>query len=584
MRQLLPIASARRTWAVLGAELRAMPGATTAALLTAVGATLCLLVGPWVLGQLVDDVVAGEPSSAVWRAVVLIAASSVIGGVLTAVSARLIAGVGETVLATLRERVVDRSLRLPQQVVEAAGSGDLLSRVSDDVAKVTEAINATAPQAVRSLLAVVFTMVGLLALDWRLGLAGMSALPVYLLALRWYLPRSSSFYARERVAMAERSHVLVGSLQGHRTVRAYGLEEEHLGTITDRSAQAMTMSLDVYRFVLKFGSWMNRAEYVGLAAIIAAGFWLVRDGAGTVGAVTAAALLFHRLFGPLGLLMMTADEIQSAGASLARLVGVADLDVARPTSGTASDAAPVQRRGGLSVRGVSHRYGDGGLVLDDVSLDVAPGERVALVGASGAGKTTLASIMAGLLAPTTGTVSIGGRPIDDPGAADPRDDVAMVSQEVHVFSGALVDDVRLAAPSARDEEVAAALAVVGATGWVGVLTDGLSTVVGEGGHQLSAAQAQQVALARLVLADPAVAVLDEATAEAGSAGARDLEQAAAAATAGRTTVVVAHRLTQASAADRVVVLDAGRVVEIGSHDELVARGGRYAALWAAWNG
>ena len=215
---------------------------------------------------------------------------------------------------------------------------------------------------------------------------------------------------------------------------------------------------------------------------------------------------------------------------------------------------------------------------------MAAGETVALVGSTGAGKSTIAAIAAGSIEPTSGQVRIGGATLAELGADGLRRHIAIVSQEVHVFAGPLIEDLRLAAPEAGREDVRAALATVGAHEWVDALPNGLDTVVGEGGHELTSAQSQQLALARLVLADPSVAVLDEATAEAGSSGARDLELAARAATKGRSTLVVAHRLTQAAAADRVVVLEHGRILEQGPHNELVSAGGRYAQLWAAWEG
>lgn len=219
-------------------------------------------------------------------------------------------------------------------------------------------------------------------------------------------------------------------------------------------------------------------EGIGLSAILAVGFFLVRDHATTVGATTAAALYFHRLFGPMGALMMTFDQVQSAGASLARLVGVADIEL------PATPAEPARPRdSGVTVVGLTHHYERGPKVLDDVSLHIAPGERVALVGASGAGKTTFASIVAGLLEPSDGpgAVRIGGVRFDELGETRWRQQVALISQDVDVFSGSLIDDVRLAAPDASLEDVHDALARVGATGWVAALSNGVDTVVGEPG-------------------------------------------------------------------------------------------------------
>ena len=537
------------------------------------------LIPVYVFGVLVDRVIDGAPTSTIVVVVAVITVAAVIGGVFTAISTYLISKVGEALLASLRERVLGRALHLPISTLERVGKGDLLSRVGDDVAVMAKSIGEVIPNIVSALLLVSLSVVAMLSLDWRLGLAGMVAIPMYVAALRWYLPRSAPLYAAERVAMGARSQALISSMQGARTVRAYGLEDAHLLEIDTASGKARDIGIDVFRLFTRFGSRSNRAECVGLSVILAAGFVFVQQGHVTVGETTAAALLFHRLFNPIGMLMFSFDDVQSAGASLARLVGVIDIPDER-SPGTGARPADAT----LEVTDLRHSYDTGHEVLHGIDLTVAAGETVALVGSTGAGKSTIAAIAAGSIEPTSGQVRIGGATLAELGADGLRRHIAIVSQEVHVFAGPLIEDLRLAAPEAGREEVRAALATVGAQEWVDALPNGLDTVVGEGGHELTSAQSQQLALARLVLADPSVAVLDEATAEAGSSGARDLELAARAATKGRSTLVVAHRLTQAAAADRVVVLEHGRILEQGPHDELVSAGGRYAQLWAAWEG
>ncbi|WP_433352722.1 ABC transporter ATP-binding protein [Micromonospora saelicesensis] len=582
-RHLLPTATGRQTWTALRTELALLPGLSAVAGTLLVVAAATGLVAPWVLGRLVDDVIAGTDTPRVIAWAGVIAGAAVLAGLLTAAGAAVAARLGETVLARLRERVLDRALHLPSATLERAGTGDLVARAGDDVAVVTNVIATSGPAFLGALLSVVLTAAGLFALDWRLGIAGLAAAPAYAVALRWYLKRSVPYYARERVATGERAQATAEALRGAATVRAYRMEDAHVARIAERSGVARDLSLEIFGLYTRFGLRINRSEFVGLAAVLLAGFLLVRGDLATVGAATTAALYFHRLFNPIGLLLFESDSVLQAGASLARLVGVTTLPDTAAPAGTAPTRHDRGIPAALEVAVGQHRYDDGPVVLRDIRLRLAPGERVALVGASGAGKSTLAGIIAGIIAPTDGAVTLRGVPLTQLDEHRLRREIALISQEVHVFAGPLADDLRLADPDATDAEIAAALDLVGATEWVRTLPEGLATAVGEGGRQVTSAQAQQLALARLILADPAVAVLDEATAEAGSAGARDLDRAAVAATEGRTTLIVAHRLSQAATADRIVVLDQGRVAEHGTHAELLTAGGGYSQLWRSWS-
>lgn len=574
---VLPVATLSRAGGWLAGDLRARWRGLAAAIVIGLAAAGASVVPIYLLGTLVDRVREGDTAGSLSGLALAIGVAAVVGGLGTGLASYLTARIGEQTLADLREQVLARALDLPATTIEEAGRGDLLSRVGPDVAVVARAVGQVLPQILNAVFLAVVTLAGMTSLDWRLGLAGALAIPAYVAGLWWYLPRSAPMYAAERVAIAERAQVTVESIQGARTIEAYEIHDRHLADIDRASARARDISISVFTFFTRLVGRVNRAELIGLSATLVTGFLLVKSGDVTVGEVTAAALLFHRLFNPIGELMYNFDEVQSAAASLARLVGVVDLRTDRPSRGTATPVGA-----DIDVRHVSFRYGTGPEVLHDVSLTIPAGTRCALVGTTGAGKTTLAAIVAGLLTPTAGHTRIGGADIADVDRDELRRCVATITQEVHVFSGPLIDDLRLVAPDAGRDEVWAALHQVGA-GWVETLDDGLDTLVGEHGLALTAAQAQHVAMARLVLADPQVVVLDEATAEAGSAHAAELEEAATAATKGRTTLIVAHRLTQAATADQVVVMDDGRIVERGSHTELIALDGRYARLWRAWS-
>jgi ATP-binding cassette, subfamily C, bacterial len=577
-RELLPIATGARTWAAVGELFRphwvlAVGGFAVLVIATAVG----LLTAP-LLGHIVDLVAQGRPAEAVTLPVLALALAALTAGGLTAVGVSLVARLGEGMLARLRERFVERALTLPLEQVEHAGSGDLTSRVTGDVRVVADGVRRALPELGRSVLTIVLTLGAMALLDWRFLLVVLLVVPLQLHTARWYVRRAIPLYASQRVAVGAQQQQLLDTVGGAQTVRAYRIADDHVSRVTRRSRAAVALVIRGVRLVTRFYARLNLAEFIGLSAVLVTGFLLVRAGDITIGTATAAALYFHGLFDPVNIALALVDDALAAAASLGRLVGVADLPVQEEPR-----HPPVPSDGSIRVAHVDFAYLPGHPVLHDVNLDIGSGERVALVGASGAGKTTLAKLIARIHRPSGGSISIGGVSLDELGPAGVRRTVALITQEVHVFAGPLADDLRLARPTATDNDLCTVLRKVGALEWAQALPDGLATIVGEGGHRLTVTQAQQLALARLILADPPVAILDEATAEAGSAGARVLEAAAGHALEGRTGLVVAHRLTQAAKADRIIVLDGGRVVETGTHAELVTAGGRYAELWEAWS-
>ena len=535
------------------------------------------LIPAWVIGKIINLATTNTlHTDNITRLVIFLLISSLSFALLTFLARTQSYKLGETIFATLREEFLASVLALPLIDVERAGTGDLLSRTTNDVEALSRTVRFALPEWMVAILQAVLTLVAMLLISPLASIGAIVSIPFLVFSTRTYLKFAPPGYRRERMSYATMSGTISETSEGARTIDAHRLSARQSRRIESDINESYFS--EIYTLLLRM-NWFPTVESafaLAVATTLAWSGWLALHHHLSIGAATTLTLYVVQVNDPLDRIIMWLDELQIGQTSLARLIGVSVVTDNRPSTG------PEPTSEVIVMDDVHYSYRAGRDVLKGITLTVRPGERLAIVGPSGAGKSTIGRLLAGIDAPRQGSVTVGGFALAGLPLDTLRRHVALVTQEHHIFIGSLLENLSLAKPDATSEEIENCLASVDALEWAKALPQGLETELGTTGFSLTPAQAQQLALARLVLANPHTLVLDEATALLDPRAARHLERSMSAVMSGRTVIAIAHRLHTAHDADRVCVVVDGKIAELGTHDELVALNGQYASLWRSW--
>jgi ATP-binding cassette subfamily B protein len=542
-----------------------------------------LLAGPWLVKHGIDKGLLANhgkgDAHTLNVTVVLYLAMAFIGFVLGRFAIVLVARVGEGFLRDVRNRLFDHMMSLSLEYFETEKTGKIVARMTSDIDALQELISQGLVLFVQNVFLFVGAVVVVVALSWQLALGVLVIVPPVYFASRWFRRVSNKAYLEVRDRISTNLSTLQESLEGVRVVQAFGRERAFSTRFRKTNEDQFEANMVTTRISAKYFPVIEYAGIAGTAVIIGYGGWLTTHDVVTIGTVAAFVLYLQNLFEPINQLSQLYNVVQSAGAALNKIFSVLDT---RATVQERPGAVDLPASSEIDVDHVTFAYGINEPVLHDVSLQVQAGERIALVGPTGAGKSTLAKLVARFYDPVEGAVRVGGVDLRDATFRSLRERIVVVPQEGFLFAGTLRDNVRIGRPEATDDEVDAALRALGIYDRFAIFPDGLDTEVRERGSRLSAGERQLVSLARAALADPTILILDEATSNLDPGTEHSVEQALERLTHGRTVLVVAHRLSTAARADRIAVVFDGRLAELGTHDELVAQAGHYASLYRAW--
>jgi ATP-binding cassette subfamily B protein len=559
--------------------LRPYRGRIAVAILLLIGQTSCLLAGPALVRYGIDDGLRAGNSGALNMAALLYLFAAIAGLFFGRAVIKMVARVGEAFLRDLRSSVFRHLMSLGMDFFEREKTGKLVARMTSDMDALQELVQMGLVMFVQNGLLFVGAILVIFLLSWQLALVTLVVVPPVVIASRWFRRASNKAYLLVRDRIGQNLSTLQEGLAGVRVVQAFARERAFTRRFRESNEAQYDANIETVRISAKYFPIVELAGVTGIALIVGVGGGFVSADIITVGTVAAFVLYLNNLFEPIQQLSQLYNTLQQAGAALQKLFELLDE---RPSIAERPGAVDLPEQGGLELEHVSFGYRDHD-VLHDVSLSVPVGERLALVGPTGAGKSTLAKLIARFYDPRQGRVDYGDVDLRDATLRSLRERIVVVPQEGFLFAGTVRDNVIVGKPDATDDEIHDAIAALGLEDRFAAFPDGLETEVRERGSRLSAGERQLVSLVRAALADPSLLVLDEATSSLDPGTEHAVERALGHLTEGRTVVVVAHRLSTAARADRIAVVDDGRIAELGTHEDLIAHEGRYASLYAAWD-